>query len=76
MQLTLDLDSTFDYPPIAVPLYWLSNWRWYMVWRWDRDRQLERHTRLVRHYFPNGISQADFMEVRKAKELQKYEKVF
>ena len=65
MQLTFDLDSTFDYPPIAVPLYWLSNWNWgCLFWESDneRSRRIERDGRIVRRFFPDGISQYDFMK--------------
>ena len=68
MQLTLDLDNTFDYPPVAVPLYWLSNWRWWSIFRWQNHnnfvRRYDRSGRIVRRYFPNGICPADFMEVK------------
>ena len=46
-------------------LVWLKRYRWIALFDWDTDRKIERHTRIVRKAFPNGISQADFMKMRK-----------
>ena len=63
MQTLIDFDNLYEYPPEAVALAWLKNYRWEVLFRWNIDRKIERSSRIVNKAFPNGISQADFMKV-------------
>lgn len=80
MQLLFDFENLYDYPPEAAVYVWLKRYRWTMIFGADLypdkiDRRLARDRRIVERFFPNGISQAYFMKVKRSQHDRRYQGV-
>ena len=60
----------FEEPDIDINLItlliWLKTYRWTALFDWNTERNLRRRKCIVRRLFPDGISQSDFMKIKKS----------